>query len=169
MARLMDDMLLYAKPIPLKMQPVNLVDEVSRIIESDLMTVKAQNQRFELEPLPDLELGILADRDRLTQIFVNLARNACEAAPENGVIRWSLSANPGAEIVVLEIQNGGDPIPPDMLPKLTAPFLTTKRSGTGLGLSIVKRLVEAHGGELQISSDAREGTCVRIMFPHIPL
>jgi signal transduction histidine kinase len=56
--------------------------------------------------------------------------------------------------VYIEVHNGGDPIPVEILPQLTKPFFTTKSEGNGLGLAIVRRIVEAHNGELVITSTA---------------
>jgi signal transduction histidine kinase len=63
------------------------------------------------------------------------------------------------------VHNGGVPIPADVLPKLTKPFVTTKSNGTGLELVIVKRIVEAHGGELSIASSAAAGTTITVKLP----
>nr|WP_281261379.1 ATP-binding protein [Chamaesiphon polymorphus] len=65
----------------------------------------------------------------------------------------------------MSIQNGGTPIPADILPQLTKPFFTTKASGTGLGLAIVKRIVEAHNGELGIESSEGVGSIVTVQLP----
>ncbi|WP_342761367.1 ATP-binding protein [Chamaesiphon polymorphus] len=65
----------------------------------------------------------------------------------------------------ISIQNGGTPIPADILPQLTKPFFTTKASGTGLGLAIVKRIVEAHNGELGIESSEGVGSIVTVQLP----
>ncbi|WP_322743566.1 HAMP domain-containing sensor histidine kinase [Vasconcelosia minhoensis] len=64
----------------------------------------------------------------------------------------------------ISVQNGGAPIPADVLPQLTQPFYTTKAAGTGMGLAIVKRIVEAHSGELLIES-AEQGTCFTVWLP----
>jgi signal transduction histidine kinase len=65
----------------------------------------------------------------------------------------------------MEMRNPGEPIPPDVLPQLTQPFFTTKATGTGLGLSIVAKLVEAHGGDIQIESDGERGTRIVLILP----
>lgn len=67
----------------------------------------------------------------------------------------------------IEVHNGGEPIPADVLPKLTQPFVSTKESGNGLGLAISKRIVEAHGGHLAIASDAVQGTRVTVTLPRV--
>jgi signal transduction histidine kinase len=95
---------------------------------------------------------------------LNLAQNACEAAPEGSDIGWRLIADRRAGTLALEVSNSGPPVPEDLLDRLTEPFFTTKPAGTGLGLAIVKRLVEAHGGDLQIESAPQRGTRVRLVF-----
>ena len=69
--------------------------------------------------------------------------------------------------IQIEVRNGGEPIPADVLPKLTQPFVSTKESGNGLGLAITKRIVEAHGGHLAIASNAVEGTRVTVTLPQV--
>jgi signal transduction histidine kinase len=106
---------------------------------------------------------ILADPDKLKQVIINLVANAFEAVEEAEEIALSLHAEE-AHRVCLQVHNGGTPIPSDVLPKLTKPFVTTKSSGTGLGLAIVKRIVEAHDGELSIESSAAAGTTITVQF-----
>ena len=107
---------------------------------------------------------MLVDPDKLKQVVINLVTNAFEAVEEAGEIKISLQTEE-AHRVCLQFHNGGAPIPADVLPKLTKPFVTTKSGGTGLGLAIMKRIVEAHGGELSIQSSAAAGTTITVKLP----
>ncbi|MBE9040596.1 HAMP domain-containing histidine kinase, partial [Oscillatoriales cyanobacterium LEGE 11467] len=107
-------------------------------------------------------LTLRGDRDKLKQVFVNLVQNACDASPAGETVTCRVECD---RHIHVQIGNGGEPIPADVIPKLTQPFYTTKPSGTGLGLAIVKRIVEAHGGELSIASDAQTGTTVTVRLP----
>jgi signal transduction histidine kinase len=108
---------------------------------------------------------ILADKDKLKQVFINIVRNACEAIASGDVVRWSVEIGTVLDQVFISVHNSGDSIPPEVLSKLTEPFYSTKPCGTGLGLAIVKRIVNAHGGELFIQSDQLTGTMVSIQLP----
>ncbi len=108
---------------------------------------------------------ILADKDKLKQVLINIVRNACEAVPEGAVIQWTVEDSAVLGTVSIRVQNGGPPIPPEVQEMLTEPFYSTKPSGTGLGLAIVKRIVEAHNGELCIESTELLGTIVSIQLP----
>jgi signal transduction histidine kinase len=67
----------------------------------------------------------------------------------------------------MEVSNPGPAIPPELLPRITEPFVSNKKGGTGLGLAIVKRLTEAQGGRLEIASDDKMGTRARLVFPRL--
>ena len=110
---------------------------------------------------------VLADRDKLKQVFINIVRNACEAVAEGETVTWAVDNWSAPGFVWIQICNGGNLIPLDILPRLTEPFYTTKGTGTGLGLAIVKRIVEAQGGELFIQSTAESGTTVSVRLPAI--
>ena len=112
------------------------------------------------------QLSVTGDRDKLKQVFINLVTNACEAIPEGEVVTWKLEPQPDNWIKV-QVHNGGEPIPPEVLPKLTQPFVSTKSGGNGLGLAITKRIVEAHGGTMAIESDAEQGTRVTVVLPQV--
>jgi PAS domain S-box-containing protein len=113
-----------------------------------------------------------ADRQQLRQVFLNLLTNALDAMANGGTL--TLRVRPGESAhpddrgrVVVEVSDTGIGIPPELVPKVTEPFFTTKAEGkgTGLGLAICKRVVQEHGGTLSIESVVGRGTTVRISLP----
>jgi signal transduction histidine kinase len=169
MARLLSDILLYAKPLELNVQPLSLHGVISELLQTHTEIARQRNQQFVLNPAeqPNDGTRVMGDHDRLTQLFLNLARNACEASPEGSAITWILSANTPPGSVSVTVHNTGSPIPSELLPRLFEPFFTTREEGTGLGLAIVKQMVDAHGGSIEVESDAVRGTRVRVVFPAV--
>ncbi len=160
--RLLEDILLYSKPVTLRLEGIPLKAKVQDFLDTYRGLAEDKGQSFELH---GEEVEIQGDWNRLTQVLLNVARNAVEAAPGGTPIRWVIDRAPDSLYVSLSAHNLGEPIPRDNLEHLTAPFFTTKAGGTGLGLGIVKRLVEAHGGELRITSSSDEGTTVTVLLP----
>ncbi|HZZ32511.1 MAG TPA: PAS domain-containing sensor histidine kinase [Phenylobacterium sp.] len=116
-----------------------------------------------VEPVPEVRL--LADERMLTQALTNILKNAAEAvgarrtakspkAKEQGRIRARLVSDETG--VAFEVEDNGVGLPAKDRYRLTEPYVTTREKGTGLGLAIVKRILEDHGGELELT-DAREG------------
>ncbi|HIK50143.1 MAG TPA: GAF domain-containing protein [Oscillatoriales cyanobacterium M59_W2019_021] len=154
--RLLGEILLYAKPQALQWVEVELNELSREIIDgNEVRSIEFSSTH----PVAN----VLGDRDKLKQVFLNLFRNACEASPSEETIRWEIDRQ--THCIWIRIGNNGDPIPPDIIPKLTQPFFSTKPEGTGLGLAIVKRIVEAHGGELSITSCLETGTTVSVCLP----
>ncbi|MEA3276453.1 MAG: ATP-binding protein [Pseudomonadota bacterium] len=168
MRQLLEEILLYAKPLNLDLRPLNATETLRRFIEEHRTPTAKPEQKILLEN-QRAQAEIMADKDRLTQIFANLTQNACEAAPEGAEIVWSVRDDPSSGAVTLELRNPGPPIPPELLPRVTEPFFSTKQSGTGLGLAIVRRLTQVHGGEMKIASDEAEGTRVKLTLPRLEL
>ncbi|MGB7059582.1 MAG: ATP-binding protein, partial [Geitlerinemataceae cyanobacterium] len=110
-------------------------------------------------------LNVLGDRDKLKLVLINLFRNACEASPPGAKVTWEIEKK--IDRTYIRIGNSGNPIPPEILPKLTQPFFSTKTEGTGLGLAIVKRIVESHNGELEITSSSELETTVTVQLQTI--
>lgn len=162
--RLLREILLYAKPQVLQLSPL----DVNEFIRGMLMPIREMSEALErqIEFIPALAtVKILGDKDKLKQVFINIVRNACEAIAPGDVVRWGVEIGTVPDQVFISVHNGGDPIPPEVLSKLTEPFYSTKPCGTGLGLAIVKRIVNAHGGKLFIQSDQLTGTTVSIQLP----
>jgi len=106
----------------------------------------------------DVEPGlppVLADRDQILQVLLNLVRNGLEAMPAGG--RLSLSARRAPGGVAFAVTDAGPGIAAADLERIFEPYYTTKPGGTGLGLAIARRIAEEHGGALEASSRAGEG------------
>ena len=166
--RLLNEILLYAKPQSLHRELVELNTFTQEMLESLLVMPVTQERHFQLVPAPT-PIVVKGDRDKLKQVFINLFTNAFEATPSGGEVRWTIEQTHAADSrALVTIQNTGEPIPPEILPNITKPFLTTKPEGNGLGLAIVKRLVESHLGELRIASSAAlGGTHVTVNLPTV--
>ncbi|MEM9567332.1 MAG: ATP-binding protein [Cyanobacteria bacterium P01_E01_bin.34] len=164
--RLLNEILMYAKPQSVKKDRLELNGFIAELSRSLQEIPQAQGRRLECLPhAADVPLN--GDRDKLKQVFINLVTNAFEAVPEGETVQLTIAPDTQSTGICVSIRNGGAPIPADVLPRLTTqPFLTTKANGNGLGLAIVKRIVEAHSGTFTIeSSEELQGTRVRVVFP----
>lgn len=162
--QLLNEILLYAKPQLLQLSTINIGEFLREIFEQIRELPEASDRWIEFRNT-SLDVEILGDVNKLKQVFINLFRNACEAISSDDTVICELIQSTNPSQICVRIHNGGDPIPPDILPRLTEPFCSTKPSGTGLGLAIVKRIVMAHGGELSIQSDSLAGTTVSVQLP----
>jgi two-component system NtrC family sensor kinase len=109
---------------------------------------------------------LLADAGNLRQLLMNLLLNAIYFTPEGGSIRIATGQDDGGGIR-LSVSDTGPGIPPDKLGKVFDPFFTTKPvgEGTGLGLTICHRIVEEHGGTIDVESEQGKGTTFVIRLP----
>jgi signal transduction histidine kinase len=156
------ELLEYAKPCVLDLQHVNISALCREVADGLQALPELEGRSVEIFSSAS-DVATDADPEKLRQVVTNLLLNAIEATPRGERIRCYIEAVDAS--VVLRVLNGGPPIPPHDLPRLTEPFFTTKPNGTGLGLPLVKRIVQAHGGTLQIDSDTERGTCVTVSLP----
>jgi signal transduction histidine kinase len=113
---------------------------------------------------------ITCSPSQINQVFLNLVTNAAQAmGPGQGEIRIT-TRREGAAHVAVEVADTGKGIPPEALPKIFDPFFTTKEvgKGTGLGLSIVYKIVEQHGGRINVDSTVGVGTRFTVVLPLQP-
>ncbi|MCB1737920.1 MAG: HAMP domain-containing protein [Gammaproteobacteria bacterium] len=164
MERLLQDILLYAKPVSLHGQATALAEWLDDFGQAQADLLAERDQRLVLEI--DQPACAEVDVDRMQQVLLNLLRNACEAAPPGDRITLRLMATDG--LARIEMHNRGETITDAARARLFEPFFTTRAHGTGLGLPIVRRLVEAHGGVMEIESSLDQGTRFRVCLPAIP-
>jgi PAS domain S-box-containing protein len=147
---------------------IDIRTEVASTLELFHNHLRNRNIDFAMEFAPDVQM-VQADRQQLRQVFLNVLTNAADAMPEGGMLTirgGPCNLNSDAALRI-EFADTGVGIAEQDLPKVTEPFFTTKPEGkgTGLGLAICKRIVQEHGGKFDITSEAGNGTTVRIVLP----
>jgi len=150
----------------LRREPANLNDIFRRMLQIVHLRParKKVAVRAELDPaLPRVSLDVA----QMEQALLNLMLNAVGAMPRGGTMTLStrLETRDGADAIVAEIGDTGEGIAPDELDKIFDPFFTTKPDGTGLGLAIVRRIIKAHGGTIEITSEEGRGTRATLRIP----
>lgn len=113
--------------------------------------------KTDLGDIPELRL----DDKEICQVILNLANNGCESMPQGGSL--TIKTYQSNDNVILEIQDQGSGINPEILEKLGTPFFTTKDKGTGLGLAVCSSIISQHNAKLDIKSGAN-GSTFRVLF-----
>lgn len=171
---IINEMLDFARPSRLNRKPLNIhrvIDSVVLLMrEADAKEAPAFVKNYD-PSLPD----IYGDEGQLTQVFLNLVKNAKEASVAGGEIvlttritaDFQITARGGASArtASIEIRDIGSGIKPEDLERVFTPFFTTKAKGTGLGMAISLKIIKEHGGHLQIDSTPGSGTTVTVYLP----
>jgi PAS domain S-box-containing protein len=167
MASLVNNLLLFSRRSHRQVSTVDVSEEIVNSIEFvnyHLRTRKIEVIREFAQPLPTIQ----GDHQQLRQLFLNLLTNASDAMPDGGkLIVRTASSGSSEEVVTIEFEDSGQGVTADNLEKIWEPFFTTKPEGkgTGLGLAICRRIVEEHGGTIEMESQPGQGTTVRIVLP----
>jgi two-component system nitrogen regulation sensor histidine kinase GlnL len=175
--KLVDRMEVFSDERPVAREPINIhlvLEHVKRLTHSGF----ARHIKFVEEYDPSLP-PMLANRDQLIQVFLNLIKNAAEAIGEtasDGEIHLTTAFRPGVRLQLpgsktrvslpLEfcVKDNGPGVPEELLPHLFDPFVTTKASGSGLGLALAAKIIGDHGGIIECESQPRR-TIFRVLMP----
>ena len=168
--RVVEDFLRMAKPLPVEMSRCRIqmeLETVALLVASD-----ARERKISLvhEP-PAVDAIVMGDGEKLRQAFLNIALNALQATQSGGCLTISLIACSGDDAGICEIRfrDNGKGIDAEALTRIYEPFYTTKPDGTGLGLAITRKIIEGHGGTLQVESAVGQGTTVLVRMPVVPV
>jgi two-component system nitrogen regulation sensor histidine kinase GlnL len=174
-AALVDDLMVFARGEALKLRSVNIhevLDGVLALLALDPLATHTTVERSYDPSLPEF----LADPDRLTQVFLNLMRNAVQAMEPAGgrlvvATRMTLDhrvTTPEGRLVptlAVWIEDTGPGMAEEVRRQATTPFFTTRTAGTGLGLAVADYWVTQHGGALHLESETGRGTRARVTLP----
>lgn len=153
----------FARPMELILKPANLMDimdDVLKLMEANLRHRKIELTKYEDKPIPE----IMLDENRMKQVFMNIILNSMQAMPEGGKLIIRCHYNDEDHITQIEIADTGIGMSQDVLANAFEPFFSAKSGGTGMGLANVKKIVEQHGGSIQIESIEGQETKVIIKF-----
>lgn len=154
---ILQDFLSFARPGKGRFKTLDLRDlakEVAALLRRE--SVKPQMGTIEAK-LGDVPLLVRGDQDQLKQVLLNLGLNGLEALEGGGWVRFEAIGS-GNGKVRLAVRDNGRGISPSVREKIFQPFFSTKKGGTGLGLSIAERIVEEHGGQIEVESQRGKGT-----------
>ena len=174
-ANLLDDFMIFTHGEAVRFALTNIhrvLDDVLELLSMDPLSHRVAVERLYDPSIPD----VLIDTDRLTQVFLNLLRNALQAMEQEPgklvittrmLLDRHLTTPQGEHFpsLLVEVSDSGPGIPEELLGKLATPFFSTRPGGTGLGLAISRHWVARHGGTLRIESQPGEGTRVRVELP----
>jgi signal transduction histidine kinase len=169
-----------AGKVRLVFEPVELVELVTGGVTSVLPQAQKKGVKLQTRLPPAPVLGVMADRDRLRQVVVNLLANAVKFTAKDGAVSLLLSpVGPQPELggevgYRMVVEDTGVGIPPEHFDKIFRSFYqvdgssTREFGGAGLGLAIVKSFVDGHGGQVRVSSELRQGSRFTVVLPARP-
>ncbi len=160
--KMVNEMLDFSKPLELHLSR----EDVMRVLNQTLQIVAdtAKKKAVTVQTKSSGSLPLLTfDCQRMKQLFINLLMNAIEASPEAETVTVHTYRKGGKLIV--DVTNRGSGVPYDRREEIFLPFFTTKKEGTGLGLPIVKKIIEAHHGQIKILDNSDRGTTFRTIMP----
>jgi len=139
-----------------------LVGALAAFVRGDLAAKKVE---LKVDLAPGDPIAII-DAGQLRQCLINLVRNATEALTAKGSGGTvTLRTHAAGDRIVIDVEDDGVGIPPDVLPRLFDPFFSTKEGGSGLGLALTQQIVKDHGGDLAVQSTVGKGTTFTVSVP----
>jgi two-component system sensor histidine kinase PilS (NtrC family) len=163
--KIITDFLTYSRPRSPEFFRFDLhamLDEIIELIRSAAMNTENVSIRKEFGGGRE----IVADQQKMRQVFLNLGMNALESMPDGGEL--VISTRKVKNTVIVSVEDSGTGIAGENLKEIFYPFFTTKDKGTGLGLSIAYRIIEEHNGKISVKSTPGHGTTFEVVLPLAP-
>ena len=149
---------------PTRINNFNLTELVDKIVDYVKGKLEFEKSKIVVEKnYNGAVINMSGDAGKLKQAFSNIIINGCQAMNDEGMLRVNIKPN-GKNVDVI-VEDTGEGIHPEDLPKIFDPFITTKERGIGLGLAISKRVIEDHNGKIHVKSQLARGTTFTITLP----
>jgi signal transduction histidine kinase len=165
--KLVQEVLLFGKQTAPAWQSITTGELLQSVLALLAPQARGHEVCLEISDQAALDIPVRCDPHQIKQVLINLVRNGIESMRDGGVVtllsRKILEADKAW--VVLEVQDNGSGITPEVRARLFDPFFTTKPSGTGLGLSLSLRICEQHGGSLECETMVGKGSVFRMKLP----
>ncbi len=159
--KVVGDFLDYARRSPPALQRADLRAIASEVVE--ILAKDAAERELTVSADGAATAPVRCDPEQLRRVLINLARNAIQATPAGGRVTLRLTAEGGD--CACAVEDTGSGIAPDVLPRVFTPFFTTREKGTGLVLALAKKIVDDHGGALEVQSEPGKGSSFRVTLP----
>jgi len=160
--QLVEDLLIYGRPMKLKREEADLLVLWEEVLGLHHEELRRRGLTVSSDYTPQNPIAY-CDKHQFRQVFLNLLMNAIEATPEGGAIRTTMLFADG--VLLFRIADSGPGIPKESLEHVFDLFFTTKPKGTGLGLAICRKIMQDHGGDISIESIEGQGTTVTLQLP----
>jgi two-component system, NtrC family, sensor kinase len=163
---LVKNLLTFSRTTPINLQPTNL----NQVIDRALRLIQHQLDLGAIQVQPDLDPELplaICDGAQIEQVLLALMMNALDAMPQGGNLWVTTRLTQEDNAVRIVVRDDGCGIPPEILPRLFEPFLTTKETGrgVGLGLAISRSILERHNGDIEVQSEVGRGTTFTVTLP----
>lgn len=164
MNRLLTDLSDFSKSESLQLSTFSLCTLLEKISLSFAANIANSQVEFTSKISPSIP-QITGDKTKLQEVFLNLLKNAYDAAAPNKTIY--LEAALCGENIIIKVKDTGCGIAAEQLPCIFEPFVTYKKNGSGLGLAICDKIIKAHGGSISVESNVNVGTTFSVCLPMI--
>jgi signal transduction histidine kinase len=165
--RMVNDFLSYGRPARLKLREVDVRLLIGELV--NLLSAKATEQSVSMEVEVEGEgegvTTIQADAEQLKTCFSNLMINAIQAMPAGG--KLTVTLRPSEDELQIDVSDTGAGIPPAELEQIFEPYYSTKETGIGLGLPLTRKIIEEHGGSVEVTSEPAVGATFTVTLPRV--
>jgi signal transduction histidine kinase len=157
--RVVTELLEYTRPVDLRLRVTSCAD----LVEAAIGYIDHGAGPATIENAVDPGVHAMVDPDKMRQVFLNILLNAVQSIEDSGSV--CVTAEADSSTVVIAVSDTGTGMTREAVSQVFAPFYTTKEKGTGLGLAVAAKIVERHGGRIDVVSEPGKGSTFRVHLP----